>query len=322
MQLLRRNIARYIRDNRLFEPGATVIVALSGGADSVALLDILANLPGCPLTLVPAHLNHLLRGEESEGDEQFVRHTAQRYGLEPEIRRADVAAAAAVSGVSLEEAGREARYAFFRELARKKGASAVALAHHRDDQAETVLMRLLRGSAGSGLAAMGAKGEMGLFVRPLLAVSRGEIEAYLGKVGMTWREDSSNRDTRFLRNRIRHELLPLLRSYNPRIAENLCQTAAALARDEELLSAMTADAFNRCVAADGRSHVVDLHALDREHPALRPRLFRMAIAAAKGDLRRISSRHLVSVEKLATSTACPNGTLHLPGDILVVREYG
>src|SRR5512138_1410844 len=101
MQLLRRNIARYIRDNRLFEPGVTVIVALSGGADSVALLDILANLPGCQLTLVPAHLNHLLRGEESEGDEQFVRQLAARYGLAPEIRRVEVATAAAASGRSL-----------------------------------------------------------------------------------------------------------------------------------------------------------------------------------------------------------------------------
>lgn len=321
MQLLRNKIARFVRQHLLFEPGDTVVVALSGGADSVALLDILANLPGCGPKLVPAHLNHCLRGDESDGDEQFVRQLVARYGLTAEIRRVDVSGVAAHGALSLEEAGRDARYGFFRELALRSGASAVALAHHRDDQAETVLLRLLRGSAGSGLCAMRAKGEEELFVRPLLAISRGEIEAYLRRVGLTWREDSSNSDTRFLRNRIRHELLPQLRSYNPRIAESLGQTAEALARDEELLRDLTAAAFGRCVAADPQGHTLALDLLAREHPALRPRIYRMAIAAVKGDLRRISFDHLAAVESLATSPR-PSGSVDLPGDLTVQREYG
>ncbi len=321
MQLLRRKIARFIRENRLLCPGDKVIVALSGGADSVALLDVLANLPGYNLTLIPAHLNHLLRGGESEGDEEFVRTIAAGYGLTPEVARVDVAASAAGSGLSLEEAGREARYAFFRELALRIGATKVAIAHHRDDQAETVLLRLLRGSAGSGLAAMRPGGDDGLLVRPLLEISRREIEAYLQKSGIGWREDSSNLDTRFLRNRVRHELIPLLRDYNPRIVESLCQTAAALAGDEEVLEAVTADAFSRCVIADIGSCSIDLGLMEQEMRAIRPRIYRLAIAAAKGDLRRITFRHLAAVERLATGGP-PNGRVELPGGLRVAREYG
>jgi len=320
MQIFRRKIERFIGEHHLLESGDTVIVAISGGADSVALLDVLASLASYHLTLVPAHLNHLLRGDDSDRDEKFVRQIAARYGLNPEIRRVDVAADAAATGLSLEEAGREARYSFFRELASRYGAQAIALAHHRDDQAETVLMRLMRGSGGSGLTAIRPRGEDGLLVRPLLTVSRGEIEAYLAKVGLEWREDRSNSDTSFLRNRVRHELLPLLRSYNPRIAESLGQTAAALARDEDLLCAITAEAFVRCVTASGSSQVVGLDALDLEPPALRPRLYRMAIAAVKGDLRRISFRHLEAVEKLALAEN-PSGRVVLPGGLFAVREY-
>jgi len=320
MQLLRNRIGRFIEENRLVSAGDTVIVAVSGGADSMALLDILANLSGYRLTLVPAHLNHCLRGEESDGDELFVRQAARRYGLTAEILRVDVAAAADATGVSLEEAGREARYGFFRELAARYNARAIALAHHRDDQAETVLMRLVRGSAGSGLVAIRPGGDGDLLIRPLLSVSRADIEAYLRQGGLEWREDSSNSDTRFLRNRIRHELLPLLRSYNPCIAENLAQTAAALARDEELLCQMTAAAFGRCVKATGRSRIVDLDLLECEPAALRPRLFRMVIAAVKGDLRRISSRHLAALEDLASSRN-PSGRTALPDGLLAFREY-
>jgi tRNA(Ile)-lysidine synthase len=321
MQLLRRKIAHFIGEYQLFSPGDTVVVALSGGADSVALLDILANLPGFHLTLVPAHLNHCLRGEESDGDELFARQVAARYGLTLEILRVDVAAAAAATGRSLEEAGREARYGFFRGLAARHGAAAVALAHHRDDQAETVLLRLLRGSAGSGLGAIRPKGEGGLLVRPLLEVSRREVESYLQAVGLGWREDSSNSDTRYLRNRIRHELLPLLASYNPGIADSLARTAAALARDEELLELVTTEAFGRCAKVEGSVCSIVLDRLRREHGALRPRIFRMAIAGVKGDLRRISARHLAAVEQLA-SGAGPNSSIDLPGGLLVAREYG
>lgn len=320
MQLLRNKIFRYIKQQSLFNPGDTVVVALSGGADSVALLDILAGLPGFPLILVPAHLNHSLRGDESDGDESFVRRVAARYGLAAEVRRVDVNGLAKAKGLSLEEAGREARYGFFRELAARCGAAAVALGHHREDQAETVLLRLLRGAAGSGLAGMRPRTGGGLFVRPLLDISRREIEAYLGKAGIDWREDSSNVDIHFLRNRIRHELLPLLCTYNPQVVESLNNTAAVLAVDEELLCAVTADAYRRCATSTGTAVTLDLQAVAGEHDAFRPRLYRLALAAVKGDLRRISFRHIRGVEGLVASEL-PNGRIDLPDGIRVTKEY-
>ena len=224
-------VVETIAAHRLFSSGDTVIVAVSGGADSVALLDILVSLVDLRLSLVVAHLNHSLRGVESDGDESFVRQLAAGYGLPFETRRVDVNYLSAEKKLSLEEAGRVARYEYLRELAVCHKASAIALAHHADDQAETLLMRLIRGAGVTGLAAMAPKTEDGV-VRPLLRVTRSEIELYLGHRGQTFRTDSSNTDTRFLRNRIRHDLLPYLATYNPSIRERLLSTTEALAADE------------------------------------------------------------------------------------------
>jgi tRNA(Ile)-lysidine synthase len=302
----------------LLTPEETVVVAFSGGADSTALLDILANLPGFPLKLVAVHLNHMLRGDESDGDEQFVRAAAGRYGVQVEISRADVAALGQEKRLSLEEAGREARYGFFREIAVKHSASAIVLGHHRDDQAETVLMRLVRGAGGSGL--LGMRPRSGNIVRPLLQLSRDEIEAYLRKVGLIWREDGSNSDTRFMRNRIRHELLPLLETFNPEIIQALNQTAEALAADEEVLEGLTSRAFARTAESGCSSVSIDLPKLFLEPALLRKRLYRTAVGAVKGDLKRISFMHLTDMERLVLSGK-PNGEINLPGGIRVVRDY-
>jgi len=320
MKLLRKKVWRYIREHALCAPGDTLIVAFSGGADSTALLDILAHLPGYELKLVVAHLNHLLRGEESEADEFFAREAAGRYGCSFALARVDVAARAGQAGLSLEEAGREVRYAFLREVAAKHAAAAVAVGHHRGDQAETVLLRLLRGAGGSGLSAMRPKSAAGMIVRPLLTLRRPEIEAYLRKGGLTWREDSSNADGRFLRNRIRHELLPYLESCGQDIEERLCRTAEALAADEEVLEAAAAEAFTRAVAVTASGAEADTGVLCREPAALRKRLYRQAIQVVKGDLRRISFTHLAAIDKLVFASR-PNSELILPDDIRVIRAY-
>ncbi|HEY5976038.1 MAG TPA: tRNA lysidine(34) synthetase TilS, partial [Geobacteraceae bacterium] len=221
----------------------------------------------------------------------------------------------------LEEAGREARYAFLREVATRHGAQVIALAHHADDQAETLLMRLLRGAGGSGLAGMRPGSADGQLVRPLLACSRAEIEAYLRGRGLTWREDSSNRDLNFLRNRVRHELLPLLATYNPAVAERLATTATALAGDELLLTKGVEEAAQRCLKVVSPDKVTaSCAALRQEIAGSRPRLYRYALAAVKGDLRRIGSRHLLAIERLYQARR-PAGLLHLPGGILVSRSY-
>jgi tRNA(Ile)-lysidine synthase len=320
MELLRKKVLRYIREHALCSPGDTLIVAFSGGADSTALLDILANLPGHNLELVVAHLNHLLRGAEADDDELFARAAAERYGCPFALARVDVAVLARQTGVSLEEAGREARYAFLREVAVKHAAVAVAVGHHKGDQAETILLRLLRGAGGSGLSGMRPKNSAGTIVRPLLFLRRPEIEAYLHKRGLSWREDSSNAEIRFLRNRIRHELLPYLESFNTDVEERLYRTAEALAADEEVLAAAAAGAFLRAVAVTASGADADIEALCREPLALRKRLYRQAIEIVKGDLRRISSTHLAAIDKLVFA-ARPNSELVLPGGIRVIRAY-
>lgn len=320
MELLRRKVVRYIKEHALFEPGDSLVVALSGGADSVALLDILAHLPAFDLQLVVVHLNHLLRGTESDADEYFARAAADRCNCPFELSRVDVVAQAMQRRLSLEEAGREVRYAFFREIAEKYSAIAVAVAHHKDDQAETVLMRLLRGAGGSGLSAMKPKSADGMIVRPLLFVRRPEIEAYLCKRGLVWREDGSNSDVRFLRNRIRHELIPYLETFNSDIVERLHQTAETLAADECILETAVDEVFTRTVAMTASGAVADLDTIEKEPLALRKRVYRKAIQAVKGDLRRISFTHLAAIDRLISAEK-PNSELTLPGGIKVIRSY-
>jgi len=228
-------------------------VALSGGADSVALLRILAaRRAELGLVLHAAHLHHGLRGAEADGDLEFCCELAAKMGLPFHEARVDTAAEAQAdrksgksaetgkatvigkAGESIEEAARRLRYAFFRQLMASGEVDAIATAHTLDDQAETVLAKFLRGAWTEGLAGIAPKLETseGPIVRPLLAATHSELEAHLRELGQDWREDSSNRDLMFTRNRIRHELLPLLEGWNPRLREHLAQMAT-LARDEE-----------------------------------------------------------------------------------------
>lgn len=216
-------------------------VGLSGGADSVALLRALHERTAeLGLVLHAAHLHHGLRGEEADADLAFCRQLAAQLEIPLHEHHVDIAAEArpdAASGKpaeTLEEAARRVRYAWFHQLLSEIRLDAVATAHTLDDQAETVLAKFLRGAWTEGLAGIAPKldGPEGQIVRPLLSATRAEVEAYLHSLGQPWREDSSNRHLTFTRNRIRHELLPLLEQWNPRLREHLVQMAT-LARDEE-----------------------------------------------------------------------------------------
>ncbi|MSM38613.1 MAG: tRNA lysidine(34) synthetase TilS [Geobacter sp.] len=309
-----------ISEQGLLPQGSTVVVAVSGGIDSVVLLDYLVSRTDLGLSLVVAHLNHCLRGEESDGDEAFVRQLAASHGLAIEVDRVDVRQLAAAQRLSLEEAGREERYRFFAGVAKRYGAAAVALAHHRDDQAETVLLRLLRGSGTAGLAAMLPRSTNGDCIRPLLHVGRAEIEAYAREKGLSFRTDSSNSDTGFLRNRVRHSLIPDLETYNPAISRRLADTAALLAADEELLNAVVA--LRWPTVAHWREGAIALSraVLLAEVAGMRFRIYRRALAEVKGDLRRIAFCHLQAIDRLLAGGP-PNGTLDLPGGIQVTRCY-
>jgi len=222
-------------DTSLLKPGLRLAVAVSGGADSVALLRSLnERRVSLGVVLHVAHLHHGLRGAEADADRDFVRTLSAKFGLPFFEANVDVAAEAAKAGESIEEAARRLRYAWFRQLMAAGEVEAVATAHTLDDQAETVCAKFLRGAWTEGLSGIHpvVQNAEGRILRPLLSVTRAEVEAYLKALGQDWREDSSNRDVAFTRNRIRHELLPLLQGWNPRLKEHLAQMAE-LARGED-----------------------------------------------------------------------------------------
>ena len=223
---------------KLHELPEKLLVGLSGGADSVALLHLLLD-EGRQIAAV--HVNHGLRGDASDGDEAFVRALCAKHGVPLYVYRADPP----------EDPGegwaREVRYGFFRQAMRESGADALVLAHHRDDQAETLLLHLLRGAGLNGLTGMApdATVEGMRILRPLLTFSRESLRAYLRQKGLAWREDASNDDRRYLRNAVRHELLPLMEQLAPGAAQRMAQTAFLLRQDEAVLDALTADFLAR-----------------------------------------------------------------------------
>ena len=222
-------------DTTLLRPGLRLAVGVSGGADSVALLRALAaRRAELGLVLHVAHLHHGLRGAEADADLAFVQAMAEEYSLPFHVKHVDTAQEAAKTAESIEEAARRLRYAWFRQLMAQAALDAVATAHTLDDQAETVLAKFLRGAWTEGLGGIHPVVEFpeGTILRPLLVARRAEVLGYLQGLGQLWREDSSNLDTTFTRNRLRHEVLPLLAAFNPRLREHLAQMSV-LARDEE-----------------------------------------------------------------------------------------
>jgi len=258
----------------LWTPPEAVLVAVSGGPDSVALLHLFGRLRtevGFPLSV--AHLNHSLRGAESDRDEEFVEALALRHQV-PCITRRLSPGQLDHAPEGMEAAARRFRYEFLRQTARRIGAHRVALGHTRDDQAETLLLRLLRGSGLRGLGGMHPTLDR-LFFRPLLESSRESVESYLRETGEAWREDSSNRDLRRTRNRIRHRLLPLLQSqYNAEIVEILARTTSVLRDENEYLESVVRELARKLVRKEIQGFSLAIPAVRVLPPALRRRLLR------------------------------------------------
>jgi len=293
-----------------------VAVAVSGGPDSVCLLHVLRELAGpLGMSLSVAHFNHKLRGAASDEDERFVAAMAAKMGLA--LHRADGSDLS--SAANLEQAAREARAAFFARLRSDDKTDLVALGHTRDDQAETVLFRLLRGSGLSGLAGILPVTAEGM-IRPLLDVTRKEVETYLDQGSIEWHHDSTNLESRFARNRIRHSLMPqLAQEWNPNVGEALAQLAG-LAYDEERWWNAAVERRAAKYLAERRGGVefnaAQLASLPR---AMARRLIRRAIARAKGDLRRIEFAHVEQVMELVEKTA-GEGRIQLP-ELEVTRSF-
>ncbi len=285
---VRKALVSYVRQHHLLRAGERVGVAVSGGADSVALLRALVELAPT-LGIVPfvLHLNHRLRGAESDADEQFVRQLADELKLEAVIEGEDVSSLAALLHLSLEAAGRRARYAFFQRAACSLRLNAVATAHTRDDQAETVLLRLLRGAGTSGLAGVHTSfdlyhmvgdlpGEVTSnrprIIRPMLGISRQQVEEYLGTLDQPFQQDTSNQSQQFLRNRVRANLLPQLEEdYNPQLRHALCETAEIAAAENDYFERLTLALFGQNTDPE---QGVDLEVIQCQPLAMQRRLLR------------------------------------------------
>jgi tRNA(Ile)-lysidine synthase len=306
-------VAEFITRYSMFEPGARIGVAVSGGADSVCLLHILLELaPRWDLRLTVLHLNHNLRGAESDADEQFVRELAARLDLPVIVESWRRKQEGLVPRPNLEEAAREARLAFFSQSIASGAVDRVALGHTRSDQAETVLFRFLRGAGTAGLSGIRPVTLTGI-VRPLLHMDRAEVEAYLRERGIAWREDSSNASPQFARNRIRHDLLPFLaREWNPAIADTLASTADWALAEEAYWEAGIARLAPTLMRAAGDAVILCAEPLRCLPLAAARRVVRHAMAAVKGDLRGIDFGHIAAVMELAASGE-GHGRLQAPG---------
>ena len=314
MSLTERALAA-IHRHALLRDGSRVLIGLSGGADSVALLLLMRELErdGALTVAGAAHLNHQLRGAEADGDEAFCAALAGALGVPFAAERVDVGALARAQKRSIEDAARIARQAFFERTAVALGADVVAVAHTREDQAETFLLRLLRGSGARGLAAILPRA--GRVVRPLLDVARADLRAYLASRGQAFREDSSNADVAMTRNRIRHELIPSLESrFSPRVTAVLAREAALARQDEEFLQAEAIKLSARIVLSDVAVRI-DAAGLSRAPRALSSRVAQAALARFAGS-KSITFDHVERVLALADG-AGEGRAVSLPGQYAV-----
>ncbi|MFZ5994178.1 MAG: tRNA lysidine(34) synthetase TilS [Thermodesulfobacteriota bacterium] len=321
ISIFRKTVDRY----GMFRAGDNVVAAVSGGPDSAALLHLLCELKGvCPFKLSVAHFDHGLRGRESAEDAIFVGNLAEGLGLPFHSGRGDVLTLKKQKGLSLEEACRELRYKFLQEVAEKIGARRVALGHTADDQAEEFLLRLIRGSGARGLSGMPFIRE-GLFVRPLLEASRADVLAYLTANKFSFRIDSSNEARGFLRNRIRHDLLPVLETnFNPGIRRILLQTASILREDEALLASMAEEAWTGLVKSDegpeGWGITLNLRRYQEIPRPIQMRVMQKGLESSGARLKDIGFRHLESIQSLAMKDG-PYKRISLPGEVTVERIY-
>ena len=271
---LESRVEAFVRQHGIFTPGSRIVIACSGGPDSLALVEVLLALrKKWRLSLGIAHFEHGIRGATSLADAEFVRAYAEEKGLSCRIVHEDVPAYAKRKKLSLETAARERRYAFLVETARGMGGGTlIATGHHAGDQAETVLMHILRGSGIDGLAGM--RPRKGDIIRPLLFLSKEEIVEYCLKKGLQLRQDETNSLPDVERNRIRLELLPMLRKYRPSLDDALCRLAVAEAETADFLQAATTEAWDRVTAEQGRQLILRRKEYGEEHAAVRKALLR------------------------------------------------
>ncbi|MEW6616695.1 MAG: tRNA lysidine(34) synthetase TilS [Thermodesulfobacteriota bacterium] len=315
---VRRTIEKY----RMLEQGDRVVVAVSGGADSVFLLHTLEELrEDFNITLIVAHLDHCIRGMEAKRECRFVEKLANTFHLPFESKSIDIPALKKAEKKSTQQAARDARYEFFVDTLKKFNAQKVALGHNADDQAETVLMRLIRGAGIKGLCGIPPVRD-GIFIRPLIEIQRSEIEGFLRENSIEFVTDSSNRENVYLRNKVRNSLMPILvKEYNPGIVQNLIHTSEILRKEDEFMEKLVLNLFSRiCVSGGKESLTLNILYLKGLEGSMQIRVLRKAMESFSGNLKRINFRHLESLVGMLSSEGA-NKSLSLPGGIIVEKQY-
>lgn len=317
---LKKKIEATIDQYQMLTPKEHVLAAVSGGPDSTALACILQSLSKkYRFTLEIAHLNHLLRGDEADKDEQFVKNLAKTLKLPIHVQRQDVKSHAKTHRQSIETAGRNLRYAFFKHLVRDHGYTRVATGHTLDDNAEQVLMNMLRGTGSKGLSGIPPV-RQNLYIRPVIQTSKKQLMELLEINSQNFRTDSSNTDPVYLRNRIRNHLVPLLESeYNPEIVTGLNRLSQVMNLQEDFLEQETRQAFDSCLeSAEPDSIVFSKQDLADLHPALLNRVLRKAVKILKKNLNRIALVHMTNMIHFCFK-AGSGQSLDLPGQIRIYK---
>lgn len=331
-----QKITEFCQKNNLLTHHDHVVAGVSGGPDSLCLLDVLETLrPTFDLTLTIAHVNHQLRGADSQADEGFVRTVAAQRQLPLFVESVDVAAVAAQRKQSLEEAARQLRYAFLGRVARQVGAAKIAVGHNADDQVETILMHFLRGTGLAGLRGMLPLTDLAqlrlnpndfpsssfLLIRPLLETSRREIEVYCQARGLETRQDFSNQDTTFFRNRLRHELIPQLETYNPNIRQILQRTAKVMVAEAEFLQEQLALVWQTVIRSESAEKIeLDLAAWRKLPLALKRSTLRHAVQTLRRSLRDINFEHIETAVNLIEKGSV-GAKATLPQGLLLTLDY-
>lgn len=311
----------YIIKNNMIKQNDTVIAAVSGGADSVCLLVVLDELrQDLRFKLEAVHVEHGIRGDESKSDAEYVKNLCRSINIECHVYNVDVPAFAQKSGMGLEEAARVLRYNVFEDIAVRKKAS-VAVAHHQEDNAETVLFQMIRGSGMRGLGGIrpvSSKKNV-TYIRPLLPVSRSDIENFLEKKDIRYVTDSTNSDVEYSRNRIRHEVMPVLRKINKRAVEHISSAAQNQSLMWDYIESQISAAKDAALKIENDSVTIDIDEFMKLHPALKSELAKEAICIAAGRRKDIGSIHVSSLIELIDMQT--GRKINLPYDLTARKSY-